>query len=49
MLSNEEDTNAKELVICSSGDKYTLSENVDSFGASVLPCNLIVSISDGIP
>ena len=47
--SNEEDTNARELVMCSSGDRYTLSENVDSLGASVFPCSLIVSISDGIP
>ena len=49
ILSNDEETKAKELVIFSSGDKYTLSEKEDSLGASLLPCILIVNISDGIP
>jgi hypothetical protein len=49
ILSKEDEINAKEPVIFSSGDKYTLSENSESFGVSVFPCNLIVSMSEGIP
>ena len=50
LFSNEDETKAKELVIFSSGDKYTLSENEELIlGASVFPCILIVNISDGIP
>ena len=37
ILSNEDDTKAKEPVMFSSGDRYTVSVNSDSLGVSVLP------------